>query len=239
MAESTIQDTVTQAESFYVEPELCIACDACCQDFPEVFYMGDDEKAHAVDGHKWDLYNARTVVEVCPTSAIIYSGELPEAEDAAKLEEVPGWELVWAQTRGLEEDQVERNRRYGRDFTVEHEEGYVLVNMNLPLRVPPVRDRFRYGLSDEMPRYRAFHQMQGGSLVIYGWLTDPKIRSLTHTSSSFPAQFNTALELNIDVVGEAMRYDAHGSYQIVLFTDPAVRDRWQWDAHFITDKCTA
>jgi electron transport complex protein RnfB len=41
------------------------------------------------------------------------------------------------------------------------------------------------------------------------------------------------------VVGEAMRYDAHGSYQIVLFTDPAVRDRWQWDAHFITDKCTA
>ena len=92
MADSAIKDTVQQAEKFWVVPELCIACDACCQDFPEVFYMGDDAKAHAHETHPWDLYNARTVVDVCPTGAIEFSGELPPAEDLSKLEEVPGWE---------------------------------------------------------------------------------------------------------------------------------------------------
>jgi hypothetical protein len=77
--------------------------------------MGNDAKAHAIDGHDSALYNARTVVEVCPTDAILYSGELPPAEDLTKLEEVPGWELVWATWRGVEEDKLERERRYGRD----------------------------------------------------------------------------------------------------------------------------
>ena len=239
MAESSIQESVAQAESFAVDPVLCIACDACCQDFPEVFYMGDDQKAHAFETHPWDLYNARTVVEVCPTAAISFTGELPPPEDVATLEEVPGWELDWAKWRGVEEDQVERDRRYGRDYTVEKGEGYVLVNLVLPQRVPAVRDRFRYGLPKEMPRYRTFHQVQGSTLLVYGWLTDPKVRSLTHTSSSFPAQFNAPIEVEIDPVGEASRYDSRGNYQIVLFSDPAVRDTWQWDSHFITDKCTA
>ena len=101
MAETTIAKTVQQAEKFSVDPHLCIACDACCQDFPEIFYMGQDQKAHAIDGHDSGLYNARTVVEVCPTDAILYTGELPPAEDLSKLEEVPGWELEWSRWRGV------------------------------------------------------------------------------------------------------------------------------------------
>ena len=66
--------------SYYVDDQ-CIACDACCQDFPEVFFMGDDQKAHAHDEHPWDLYNARTVVDVCPTGAIEFSGELPPPDE--------------------------------------------------------------------------------------------------------------------------------------------------------------
>ncbi|MCZ6596939.1 MAG: ferredoxin, partial [Planctomycetota bacterium] len=117
MSESSIQETIAQAERYDVDPVLCIACDACCQDFPEIFYMGDDEKAHAHESHPDDLYNARAVIDVCPTAAISFSGELPPAEDLTKLEEVSGWELEWASWRGVEEDQVERDRRYGRDYT--------------------------------------------------------------------------------------------------------------------------
>ena len=85
--------------------------------------MGDDEKAHAFDTHDSGLYNARTVVDVCPTAAILFSGELPPAEDLGKLEEVFGWELEWSRWRGVEQNEVERDRRYGRDFTVEEEDG--------------------------------------------------------------------------------------------------------------------
>ena len=136
MAESALQETVSKAEEFSVVPELCIACDACCQDFPEVFFMGDDAKAHAHDTHPWDLYNARVVVDVCPTGAIEFTGELPPAEDLSKLEEVPGWELEWSHWRGVEENVAERDRRYGRDYTVEEHDDYIHVAMHFPTKVP-------------------------------------------------------------------------------------------------------
>ncbi len=239
MSETTLQETVKQAEKFWVVPELCIACDACCQDFPEVFYMGGDQKAHARDSHPWDLYNARTVVEVCPTDAIKYSGELPPPEDLAKLEEVPGWELEWARWRGVEEDALERDRRYGRDYTVEEKDGFIHVAYHFPTRVPAVQNRFRYGLPEQMPLYRHHVQLQGKTLLVAGWLTDPKVRTLCHTSRSFPAQFVTTLDFQREIVGSASRYDAHGRLEVVLFTDPAVQETWQWQAHFITERCTA
>ena len=240
MAESAIQETVQAAEAFSVVPELCIACDACCQDFPEVFYMGDDAKAHAHETHPTDLYNARTVVDVCPTGAIEFSGELPPAEDLAQLEEVPGWELTWARWRGVEEDSVERDRRYGRDYEVHEEDGYVHIKMRFPTRVPAVRDRFRYGLQEDMPLYKSHVQLNGSSILVAGWLTDPKIKALTHTSSSFPAQFMTTIDLGgEDFLGMSTRYDAHAELEVVLFRDPVQMETWQWKSHFITDKCTA
>jgi electron transport complex protein RnfB len=239
MADAATEEQSTGTETFEVIPELCIACDACCQDFPEVFYMGDDEKAHTLDQHPWDLYNARVVVDICPTGAIEFSGELPPAEDLAKLEEVPGWEAAWARWRNVPEDRVERDRRYGRDYTVEREAGLIRIQFNFPRVVPPVRDRFRYGLPEEMPLYRSYVSLEDGKLLVAGWLTDPKVRGLTHTSSSFPAQFLTTIEVDEDTCGYVERYDAHGVLDIVLFTDPAKRDTWQWKAHFITDKCTA
>ncbi len=240
MADSALKETVQQAqETFLVVPELCIACDACCQDFPEVFYMGDDQKAHTLDDQKSDLYNARTVVDICPTGAIEFSGELPPAEDLSKLEEVPGWELVWAEWRGVEEDTVERDRRYGRDYTVEEEDGFIRVTVRFPRRVPAVRDRFRYGLPEDMPLYKSHVALDGNNLLVAGWVTDPKIRALTHTSSSFPGQFMTTLDFNREVIGVDSRFDAHAQLEVILFTDPAVQAAWQWKSHFITDKCTA
>jgi ferredoxin len=238
-SQPALKETVEEAGRFRVEPSLCIACDACCQDFPEIFYMGDDQKAHAKDEQPVELYNARTVVDVCPTDAILFSGELPPAEDLAKLEEVPGWELEWARWRGVEQDETERDRRYGRDYTVEKETGFVRVTFQLPTKVPAVRDRFRYGLPEAMPMYRHHVQLQGNTLLVAGWLTDPKIRALTHTSQSFPAQFVTTMDFNVELCGMVERYDAHSRLEVVLFTDPAVRDTWQWQAHYITERCTA
>lgn len=238
-AATPIQETVEEA--FAVDPVLCIACDACCQDFPEVFFMGDDEKAHAHDTHPTDLYNARTVVEVCPTDAISFSGELPPAEDLGKLEEVPGWELEWSRWRGVEEDKRERDRRYGRDYTVDREDGYIRIKFWFPTRVPAVRDRFRYGLPEEMPIYRSHVQLTGNSLLVAGWLTDPKVRALTHTSSSFPGQFMTTLDFDekLEFCEVRSRFDAHSELEVLLFTDPVKAETWQWKSHFITDKCTA
>jgi ferredoxin len=239
MTESAIAETIKEAGTFRVDPELCIACDACCQDFPEVFYMGDDAKAHALSDQKADLYNARTVVDVCPTDAILFSGELPPAEDLSKLEEVPGWELEWGRWRTAEEDRLERDRRYGRDYKVEERTGYVQVELQLPTRVPAVRDRFRYGLPAEMPEYGSHVWMVGDTLNVTAWVKDPKMRALTHTSSSFPGRFTTSLEFKRDVVGFKVRHDAHGLVRIVLFTDAKVMADWQWQAHFITTLCTS
>jgi ferredoxin len=239
MAESALKETVQTAEKFWVVPELCIACDACCQDFPEVFYMGGDQKAHARDTHPADLYNARTVVDVCPTSAIKFSGELPPPEEVGKLEVVSGWELAWADWRGVEEDVVERDRRYGRDFTIAEHAGYTEIVYRFPTKVPAVQNRFKYGLPEKMPLYRCHVQLSGRTLLVAGWLTDPKVRALTHTSSSFPAQFVNRLELEREYLGMAQRYDAHATLTVVLFTDPVAQETWKWKAHFITDKCTA
>lgn len=239
MTESAIAETVKEAGTFRVDPELCIACDACCQDFPEVFYMGDDQKAHALDDQKADLYNARTVVDVCPTEAILYSGELPPAEDLGKLEEVPGWELEWSRWRGVEENQLERDRRYGRDYSVEERGDAVHVTLHLPTVVPAVRDRFRYGLPTEMPEYGSHVWMTGNTLNITGWVKDPKMRALTHTSSSFPGRFTTSLEFHKDLVGFKARHDAHGEIRVALFKTHAAMEAWEWKSHFITTKCTA
>lgn len=252
MAETTLEETVEQG-LFDVDPVLCIACDACCQDFPEIFYMGDDQKAHTLEDQEAALYNARTVVDICPTAAIGFSGELPPAELTVDLEEVPGWEAEWAVYRDAPEDTLERDRRYGRDFTVDQNSGYVEVKLQLPTRVPAVRDRFKYGAPAEMPEYKTHVYMESGKLYITGWVprlspsdkTDAKILKakileLTHTSSSFPGRFTTEIELpGQDVIEMRHRFDAHGLVTVLLFTDQAAVEAHEWRSHFITEKCTS
>jgi ferredoxin len=252
MAETALEKTV-DAGIFNVVPELCIACDACCQDFPEVFYMGKDDKAHALEDQQATLYNARTVVDVCPTAAIEFSGELPPPVLEIELEEVAGWEAEWALYRDAPEDRVERDRRYGRDFRVENEDGYVHVDLQLPTRVPAVRDRFRFGAPETMPEYKTHVYMEGKTLFVTAWVPrlspsdkqdvkvlKAKILKLTHTSSSFPGRFTTEWEFpNLDIVGFKHRFDAHGRVEVLVFTDQAKMDAHQWRAHFITEACTS
>jgi len=252
MAETALESTVKEG-LFDVDPVLCIACDACCQDFPEVFYMGDDQKAHPLDDQQATLYNARTVVDVCPTAAISFSGELPPPVLEIELEEVAGWEREWALWRDVPEDTTERDRRYGRDFSVSEESGYLHVKLQMPTRVPAVRDRFRYGAPEQMPEYNVHAYMEGDTLYCTAWVPrispddkadakelKAKILALTHTSSSFPGRFTTSWEFpGKEIVGFKWRYDAHGTVEMLVFTDAKARDEWQWKSHFITTACTA
>ena len=55
-----------------VSPDLCISCELCTNLCPDVYSMGDDGLAHAIEGDipadkEKDAENAR---DSCPTSAI-------------------------------------------------------------------------------------------------------------------------------------------------------------------------
>lgn len=55
-----------------VNPDLCIACELCVNTCPEVYSMGDDGLAHAIEGDIPDdkLSEAEDARDGCPTSAI-------------------------------------------------------------------------------------------------------------------------------------------------------------------------
>jgi ferredoxin len=53
-----------------VDIELCIGCGACPELCPEVFAMGDDEKAHVVGPDKCSTCDCQEAVDSCPVQAI-------------------------------------------------------------------------------------------------------------------------------------------------------------------------
>ncbi len=226
---------------FSVDPVKCIACDACCVEFPEVFYMGDDTKAHAKAGHPTDKYNARTVVDVCPTAAILWSGELPPPEDTdgGAPKEVPGWEAVWAEAKdSVFDDPDERDRRYGRRYTVEARDGWTLVRVEFPAVVPQVRDRYRFGLSADMPDYAQQVVTGGRQLYVRAWMVDPKVRLLCNMSSAFPDRFTIKVDFDEPVVGLKSHYDAHRILEVAVFHTEKAKKDFVWTAHFINESCT-
>ncbi len=55
-----------------VDPDLCISCELCANTCPEVYSMGDDGFAHAIeeDIPEDQLSDAEDARDGCPTSAI-------------------------------------------------------------------------------------------------------------------------------------------------------------------------
>lgn len=237
------------ADQFAVDPEKCIACDACANDFPDIFEMygvGDDRKAKARVGHEPMVpnVNARTVVDICPTSAIGFSGELPppaEGEDLV-LEAVEGWQDSWKAflDSGYDEDPAEFDRRYGRDYQFEEiEPGHFRFYLQFARTLPPTRDRFKYGLGEAMPQYETMTTVTGRRLYLSAKVGDPKVRAaLCNRSAAFPDRFTVAVDLPNAPVGIHEHLDAHGLLEIHIFTDKVAEEAFQWHSHFITDLCT-
>lgn len=55
-----------------VDPDLCISCELCANTCPEVYSMGEDGLAHAIeeDIPEDQLTDAEDARDGCPTSAI-------------------------------------------------------------------------------------------------------------------------------------------------------------------------
>jgi ferredoxin len=53
-----------------VNKDLCSGCGACPELCPEVFAMGDDEKAHVVGPDKCGTCDCQVAVDSCPEQAI-------------------------------------------------------------------------------------------------------------------------------------------------------------------------
>jgi ferredoxin len=53
-----------------INEEVCEGCGTCQETCPEVFQVGDDEKAHIIGPNKLDTCNLQEAVDLCPTQAI-------------------------------------------------------------------------------------------------------------------------------------------------------------------------
>jgi ferredoxin len=53
-----------------VNKDLCSGCGACPELCPEVFAMGDDEKAHVIGPDKCSTCDCQSAVDSCPEQAI-------------------------------------------------------------------------------------------------------------------------------------------------------------------------
>ena len=76
----------------YFVTEDCIACDACCNDFPDIFKMNAEHtRAMAVNTSPVGKHNPWEIVTVCPVDAIKLTNMPmpPKPEGEAKKEEAP------------------------------------------------------------------------------------------------------------------------------------------------------
>jgi ferredoxin len=53
-----------------INEEACEGCGSCQEICPEVFQLGDDEKAHVIGPDKCNTCNCQEAVDLCPVQAI-------------------------------------------------------------------------------------------------------------------------------------------------------------------------
>jgi ferredoxin len=200
----------------YAVSEACIACDACCNDFPEIFKMNADHtRAIAYAPSPKGKFNPWDIIYDCPVDAIsLIKGELPpppegkkkKTEEAAAAPEAGEvvddrpWQVRWeeAKQRG-EESYWERMKRYGMASTIEETPTQYLLRFALPERTPDHPLKFKWNLPDKMPDYKFDIRLNSGgkTLHVKGWLEDQRVKRLCGIANSFPDRFLRELELPI------------------------------------------
>lgn len=200
----------------YAVSEACIACDACCNDFPEIFKMnGDHTRAIAFAPSAKGKFNPWDIIYDCPVDAIsLIKGELPpppvdkKPASGAKKETPPPpegevidprpWEVRWAEARARgEESYWERMKRYGNASTIEESPTQYFLRVALPERVPDHPMKYRWNLPDKMPDYKFdIHlEKEGRVLNLKAWLEDQRVKRLCGVANSFPDRFLRELDL--------------------------------------------
>ncbi len=200
----------------YAVAETCIACDACCNDFGDVFKMNADHTmAIAYAPVEKGKYNPWDIIYDCPVDAIsLIKGELPpppegkkkkSAETAAAPEPAEAadgrpWEVRWAEAqKNGGESYWERMKRYGQAYSVEETPNQYLFHFVLPERIPDHEFKFRWNLPDKMPDYKFDIQLRDGGrrLALKARLEDPRVRRLCGIANSFPEMFLRELDLPV------------------------------------------
>lgn len=192
----------------YAVSEACIACDACCNDFPDIFKMnGDHTMAIAFAPSEKGKINPWDAIYVCPVDAIsLIKGELPpppvgkkkashkeeDKIDPSTLTDTRPWEIRWAEAKKTKvEGQWERMKRYGQAVEFEETLDKYLIRIALPEKVPEHQYKYKWNLPDKMPDYKLDVQLNSGgkTLKVKGWLEDTRVKKLCGVANSFPDRF--------------------------------------------------
>lgn len=199
----------------YAVAETCIACDACCNDFPDIFKMNPDHtRAIAFAPVAKGTYNPWDIIYDCPVDAIaLIKGELPpppaDKKPASQKKEAPPepgvvtdtrpWEVRWAeaQSRGPE-GYWERFKRYGQAYTLDESLNQYHFRFEFPSQIPEHRFKYQWNLPVRMPDYKFDIKLGGGGrqLLVKGWLEDQRVKRLCGIVNSFPDRFLREIELS-------------------------------------------
>ncbi len=207
----------TAMEAYEVS-EACIACDACCDDFPDIFVMNDDHtRAQVINESPVGTFNPWDIVNVCPVDAIsLIKGEMPpppenmdadEDEGPIELEDDRPWEIRWAEAKDLEENEWERMKRYGLAYSLEEDLNKYYLRFEMPATVPNHKLKFKWGLPNKMPEYKSEITLDGRFVKIRAQLEDKRVRKLCGAVNSFPDGFLRELELDIPCSNFSKKYD--------------------------------
>lgn len=246
--ENTVNETAKLEElkpgNFFVVKPDCIACDACANEFTDLFFMMDWQGERKAEAHvnksrqaaQMDLWK---VIKICPTGAIKFDGELPkEPEEAVSFEIVEGWEEKWKVHRRKKESTDERNRRYGLVREILDFEDRTVVRIHMPTVTPEIDLKYKYGIPDEMPDYTYEVKLLNPTLLeVKASVADPKVKALCYKANAFPAQFVATLSLPAPVVKTKERYSEY-TLQIVCFKEEKTFENHVWNSHYITTDCT-
>jgi ferredoxin len=200
-------EAAAQMEEYAVS-DACIACDACCNDFPDIFVMNADHtRAIAKSPSPVGKFDPWDIIYDCPVDAIsLIKGVLPpppegkkkksgeeEVVDTTPVEDTRPWEVRWEEAKRVrgEESYWERMKRYGMATTMEETGKQFLLRLALPDRVPDHPLKFKWNLPDKMPDYKFDIQLarDGKALMLKGWMDDQRVRKLCGVANSFPDRF--------------------------------------------------
>lgn len=198
-----------EMEEYKVDKNLCIDCNACYTNYPEIFkqipWQGET-KAEAHAPVEQGKYNPWDVLGCCPTDAISKIGEMPPkpqtekaglAEVVKPLADLGPWEERWERVKEERDSQWDVMKRYGMAATLSEERDKYTVKMEFPEKSPINILTYQMGLPDEMPDYK--HEVvlsdDKTTLTIKGFLTDSHFKNLTGKINSFPDRFRRVFKL--------------------------------------------
>jgi len=201
----------------YTVTEDCIACDACCNDFPDIFKMNAEHtRAYTTDKSPVGKYNPWDIIQVCPVDAIkLVNLPMPPKPEGEKKPEVvdagagdnSNWKERWLAVQGKKEPQWETLKRYGMASSIADEGDRYLLRFELPEYVPNHELKFKWGLPDKMPDYEYSVAINGNRVKVRGKLTDPEILKLCGRVNSFPDGFLREMTFDKAVKAHKENYD--------------------------------